>query len=357
MSTQDTRPQPPGSPRALAVLLVGATLALAWVLLPFAGAMLWGAILALLFAPWYRWMLPHLGRHRTPAAVLTLALVLLIVILPLLAVLASLASELSQLYGRVQTGEVNPARYFREAFVALPDWLRDVLARFGLINFNVLLKRLDAALAQGGQPIAAQAFSIGLDTFDFVVGLFIALYLAFFFIRDGDELARQLRGGVPLAPAHTQELLDRFSTVVRATVKGNLLVAAIQGALGGLAFWALDVGAALLWGALMACLSLLPAVGAALVWAPVAIYFLLTGAVWQGLGLAVYGVLVIGLVDNLLRPMLVGRDTQLPDWLVMLSTLGGLAVFGLNGFVLGPAVAAMFVAVWHIHLAPPAASA
>jgi predicted PurR-regulated permease PerM len=125
----------------------------------------------------------------------------------------------------------------------------------------------------------------------------------------------------------------------------------IQGALGGLAFWFLGVHGALLWAVVMAFLSLLPAIGAALVWLPVAIWFFATGSIWQGVALAAWGVLVIGLVDNLLRPMLVGKATLMPDYVVMISTLGGLAVFGINGFVLGPVIAAMFFAVWHLHLA------
>jgi predicted PurR-regulated permease PerM len=117
-----------------------------------------------------------------------------------------------------------------------------------------------------------------------------------------------------------------------------------------LAFWYLEVGAAVLWAVLMACLSLLPAVGAALVWVPVAIYFLMIGAIWKSVALVAYGVLVIGLIDNLLRPILVGKDTRMPDYVVMISTLGGMAVFGINGFVLGPVIAAMFIAVWHIRV-------
>jgi predicted PurR-regulated permease PerM len=128
------------------------------------------------------------------------------------------------------------------------------------------------------------------------------------------------------------------------------LVAAIQGALGGLGFWYLGVSGALLWAVLMAFLSLLPAIGAGLVWVPVAVYFLLAGVLWKSLALTAYGLLVIGLVDNLLRPILVGKDTRMPDYIVMITTLGGMAVFGINGFVLGPVIAAMFIAVWHIHV-------
>jgi predicted PurR-regulated permease PerM len=118
--------------------------------------------------------------------------------------------------------------------------------------------------------------------------------------------------------------------------------------LGGLAFWFLGVQGALLWGVLMAFLSLLPAVGAAIVWAPVSIYFLLSGAIWQGVSLIVFGVCVIGLVDNILRPMLVGKDTKMPDFIVLISTVGGMALLGLNGFVIGPVIAALFMALWSL---------
>jgi predicted PurR-regulated permease PerM len=127
----------------------------------------------------------------------------------------------------------------------------------------------------------------------------------------------------------------------------------VQGALGGIAFWFLGIQGALLWAVLMAFLSLLPAIGAAVVWLPVAIYFLVTGAIWQGVALIVFGVIVIGLVDNVLRPILVGKDTQMPDYVVLISTLGGMALFGLNGFVIGPAVAALFIACWDLFSATP----
>ena len=147
-------------------------------------------------------------------------------------------------------------------------------------------------------------------------------------------------------PQQLRTLASRFTEVIRATVKGTLVVAVVQGALGGLIFGLLGIHAPALWAALMVVLSLLPAVGTALVWLPVAVYLLATGATWQGIVLIVFGVLVIGLVDNVLRPILVGKDTKIPDYLVLISTLGGIAVFGINGFVIGPVIAAMFIAVW-----------
>ena len=349
MSADPDPPPRADEHRALLWLLGAVSLAFGWILLPFYGTVLWGAIIALLFAPLYRGLLLRLGRRRTPAALLTLAIVVLLVILPAAAIAAAMGREAAQLVQRLQSGELNPSLYFHGVFDGLPDGVTALLDRVGLVDFPTLERRLLAGLAQASQFIATRALSIGQNTFEFVASLFITLYLAFFFIRDGEPLARVVRRAIPLAPAHKEELLAKFATVIRATVKGNLLVAAIQGALGGLAFWVLGVHAALLWGVLLAFLSLLPAVGAGLVWGPVAIYFLLTGALWQAVALTAYGVLVIGLVDNLLRPVLVGQDTRMPDYLVMISTLGGMATFGLNGFVLGPAIAAMFIAVWHIH--------
>ncbi|MBK9607661.1 MAG: AI-2E family transporter [Betaproteobacteria bacterium] len=342
-------PTAPVESRALLFLLVVVTVAFGWILAPFFGTIMWAAIIAMLFAPVYRRLLPRLRQRRTAAALVTLLVVLLIVILPFALITAALAREAATLYQQIQSGELNPAVYFSGVFDALPDWITALLDRFGLIDFATLQNRLAAGLAQGSQFIAAQALSIGQNSFEFIASLFIAMYLAFYLIRDGESVARTVRRAIPLAPEHKQELLVKFATVIRATVKGNLLVAAIQGALGGIAFWFLGVTGALLWGVLMAFLSLLPAVGAALVWVPVALYFLVTGALVKGIALIAWGVLVIGLIDNLLRPILVGKDTRMPDYVVMIATLGGMAVFGINGFVIGPTIAAMFIAVWHIH--------
>lgn len=174
------------------------------------------------------------------------------------------------------------------------------------------------------------------------------LYLLFFLLRDGRELSERIGNAVPLRAEQERALVDRFTVAVRAIVKGSIVVALVQGVLGGLIFWLLDMRAPVLWGAVMAVLSLLPFVGAGLVWAPVAIYLLATGSVLQGLVLLAYGVLVIGLVDNLLRPILIGQDTKIPDYIVLVSTLGGIAIFGANGIVIGPVIAAMFLAVWSV---------
>ncbi len=336
------------------LLLLACALALGWILQPFWGAILWAVIIALIFMPMFRRLLPRVGGRRNVAAGLVLGAVLLIGVLPLTLVAASLAREAAVVYQQIDSGAWQPELAVRRLFNTLPDWVASLLQRFGVADFDSLQRRMTAAVAQAAQLITTRALGIGLDTFDFLTSLAITLYLAFFLVRDGEALVRTIAAGLPLAAAHQRALGSKFATVVRATVKGSMLVAVAQGALGGLAFWVLGVQGALLWAVLMCFLSLVPAVGAALVWAPVATWFALHGQWAEAAGLTAWGVLVIGLVDNLLRPILVGKDTRLPDYVVMIATLGGMSVFGLNGFVVGPAIAAMFIAAWHIvvHTAP-----
>jgi len=329
-------------------LLVAVSIAFVWVLLPFYGAVFWGAIFALMFRPLFKRLLGLMPQRRTSAALLTLIIILVLVILPLALVTGSLVREASGVYERVQSGDLSVSRYFQQVYDALPEWVTRMLNRFGLDNFSLVQERLSQSLTRGSEFFAAQALAIGQNTFDFVVSFFIMLYLLFFLLRDGNTLSRNIQDALPLSPDVKRNLSGKFTTVIRATVRGNIVVAALQGALGGVILWLLGVHAPVLWGTLMAFLSLLPAVGAALVWMPVAIYFLATGAVVKGVVLIAFGVLVIGLVDNILRPILVGKDTKIPDYLVLVSTLGGMALFGLNGFVIGPVVAAMFIAVWDI---------
>ncbi|MCY7319106.1 MAG: AI-2E family transporter [Ramlibacter sp.] len=346
------RPPPLNSPelqnKVFLVLLVLVSIAFGLILWPFNGAIWWAIFLAIVFMPLHARLLRRFGNRHSLAALATVGVTLVVAILPLVLLTISVTQEASAVYARIKSGELNLAQFIQQILSGLPAWLQQWLDRFGLLDMAAAQRRMVAGLSQSGQAITSQALSIGQTTFDFVISFFLLLYLLFFLLRDGPVLSQQLARAIPLQAHHKNELFAKFVTVVRATVKGNILVALIQGALGGLALWFLEVPGAILWGAVMAFLSLLPAIGAALVWLPVALWFLMTGAIWQGAALAAWGVLVIGLVDNLLRPLLVGKDTKLPDYLVLMSTLGGMAIFGLNGFVIGPLIAAMFVAAWQI---------
>lgn len=334
--------------KAFLLVLAAVSLAFAAILAPFSGAILWSVVFAIVFTPLYRTLRLRGRQGRNIAALETIVLVVVLVIVPLILIGSELLAQATSIYRMVQSGQLNVGQHFQDVYDALPRWAIRVLEKFELTNLTTIRERVSELAQRSTQFLAAQAFSLGHNTVSFALSLLIMLYLLFVLLRDGAELSLLIQRAVPLRAEQQQALIEKFTVVIRATVKGNLAVAVLQGLLGGLAFWFLGIKGSLLWGSLMAILSLLPMVGAILVWGPVAVYYLSTGNVWHGIALAAYGTLVIGMTDYILRPMLVQRETQLPDYLVLLATLGGLAVFGINGFIIGPIVAAMFVAVWHI---------
>lgn len=335
--------------KSFILLLALVSLAFVAILLPFYGAVFWGTILAIIFQPVQRRVEARLNHRRGWAAAITLILILFIVILPMSLLTGALVQEGSNIYQRISSGTLDFGGYLEQVVNALPSFARDFLERFGLTDLAGVQERVSEYAMSGSQYLATKAFSIGQNTFQFLISFAIMLYLLFFLLRDGREVAAAVRRAIPLGEIYKQHLLAKFTTVIKATVKGNIAVAAIQGALGGFIFWVLGLQGALLWGVLMAVLSLLPAVGASLIWGPVAIYFAATGALWEAAILTAFGAVVIGLADNVLRPILVGKDTKLPDYVILISTLGGLALFGLNGFVIGPLVAALFIAAWSLY--------
>lgn len=342
----DLRPR--AEQASFVVVIVLVTIAFIWLLLPFYGAVLWAVILAILFNPLQHWLTVKLGGRRGWAAALSVLACICIVLIPGVIVLSSLAAQATSLYDRISSSQTNPAIMMQHVHDALPGFVTDLLERFNLGTLDEIQQRLTSFLGRASQIIASRLVSIGQGTAELVVGLGVMLYVLFFLFRDGRSLAAKIRNASPLSLHHTNHILNKFSSVVKATVKGNVIIALIQGAIGGIAFYFLGIPAALLWGVLMAVLSLLPAVGAAIVWGPVAAYLILSGAYLEGAILIAVGVLVIGLVDNLLRPPLVGARTRMPDYVVLVSTLGGITLLGINGFVVGPLIAALFIAVWSL---------
>ncbi|WP_120968164.1 AI-2E family transporter [Comamonas sp. lk] len=334
--------------RAFMLLLLAVTVGFGLVLWEYSVAIFWGIVLAIVFAPLHKRIAARIPQSPTLAALATLLLSLVVVILPLVLISISLVKETTAIYERIANGNISAGAYVEQVFNALPSWLTPWLEKLHLGSLTEMQEKLSNLALQASKLAASRAVGVGQNTLGFVIGFGVMLYLMFFLLRDGKTLVQRLWNATPLDTTHKHELAVKFITVIRATVKGNLVVAASQGALGGLIFWILGIQGAVLWAVVMAFLSLLPAVGAGLVWGPVAIYFLATGEVSKGLILATYGVVVIGLVDNVMRPLLVGKDTKMPDYVVLISTLGGMAVFGLTGFVLGPAIAALFMATWDI---------
>ncbi|MCG2580546.1 MAG: AI-2E family transporter [Marinobacter sp.] len=334
--------------RTFLAMLVGVSLAFILLMKPFFGPIFWSVAIALIFYPVREALSRRLGDRPNVVALLTLTICMVIVVIPVIILVTSLIAEGLGLYQKIQSGEIQPGEYLDKINQSFPA-IEAFLAQFD-IDFKELRDRAVNAFLGGSQFLARQALGFGQNTFQFFLGLALMVYLAFFLIRDGNKLVELMIRALPLGDERERLLFAKFAEVTRATVKGNLLIAIIQGALGGLIFWILGITGALLWGVVMAIVSLIPAIGASLVWVPVAIYLAAVGDVIPAIVLTAFGAIVIGLADNVLRPILVGRDTKLPDYIVLLSTLGGIVMFGINGFVMGPLVAALFMAFWGIFI-------
>jgi predicted PurR-regulated permease PerM len=329
-------------------MLVLVSLAFFWVLKPFFGPIFWAVAIAIIFAPVQDWLRKKIPGRPNISALLTLLICLVIVIIPVIFTISSVVGQVADFYRMVESNEFDIGKYLQKVQDAFPD-LQRFLARFG-VDFDSLRQDAASAVVAAGKLVAQHSLNIGQNAFGFALGVGVMLYVAFFFLRDGDQIVALLYRALPLGDEREHLLFVKFAEVTRATVKGNVVVSVVQGTIGGVAFAALGIGGALLWGVVMAIFSLLPAVGASLIWLPVAIYLFATGAYIKGIVLVLVGAIGIGLIDNILRPILVGRDTKLPDYLVLLSTLGGLVLFGINGFVVGPLIAALFIAFWGIFI-------
>lgn len=329
-------------------LLAMVTWAFFDVLSPYFSAILWAAILTVIFYPVKNRLRSALGERNGVASLLTLGIICLIVFIPLMLILSSLAVELNVVYTKLQHNDAQFPEVVASLFAHMPEWARSFLADHSLDNAAKIQQKLSDVVLKGGQYLAGSAFLIGKGTFGFAISFGIMLYLLFFLLKDGPFLVRQILDSLPLSNFVKHHLFAKFAAVSRATVKGTVVVAIVQGTLGGIAFYIVGIDGSILWGALMAFLSLIPAVGSAIVWVPAAIYLFSTQQLWQGFFIVGFFVVVVGLVDNILRPILVGKDTKMPDYLILITTVGGMEIYGINGFVIGPLVAALFIACWNI---------
>lgn len=330
------------------VLIILTTVAFLWLIQDFAQPIFWAAVLAIIFYPVQtRWERAVRDR-RSLASVLTLLTILFAVILPLTLIGAAVTQEAVQLYERIASGEIDLQERVQQVENLVPV-VTDLLNQFG-VDFEKLREGLSNAAVTVSQFLASQALAIGQNTLRIGALFFVMLYILFFFLRDGHRFLDLIIRALPLGDDRERRLLDKFAEVSRATIKGTIVVGVVQGTLGGLLFWILGIASPVFWGVIMTVLSLLPAIGSALVWGPAAIILIATGSIVKGIILIAAGTLIIGLVDNILRPILVGRDTKMPDFLILIATLGGLTLFGISGFVIGPIIAALFLAVWEMFI-------
>ena len=317
---------------------------------PFIISVLMAAIFAGMTRPFFLWLVKKTRGREVTSAVLTVLAILLLIIAPAMFFVGMLANEALNVSESVGPWIQEQAQSPGAIELPLGTWARNLPVLGDLIPARVviLLKLGEIAGLIGGFLVSGLAAATR-GTFNFILQLCIMLYANYFFLRSGKETLAKIMYIVPLDSDQEDRLVSRFVSVTRATLKGTLIIGIIQGSMAGLAFAVVEIEGALFWGTIMAVLSIIPAVGAAIVWIPAVIYLLSTSQVFAGLGLLLWCGIVVGSSDNILRPILVGKDTKMPDLLVLLSTLGGIGVYGALGVIIGPIIAALFLTVWELY--------
>lgn len=327
----------------LLALALGISILFFFVIRRFLLAVLLAAVFAGLAYPLYHWFLARMGRHL--AAAITLVILLVGVGLPVAAFLTLVATEAVQISQGVEA-------WFQEE--GRMTQIENLLGRVPFVDRflpegELIVEHIRAAAGSTGTFLMGTLAAATRGTLNFFLQLLVLFYALFYFLVDGPGILGSILRFIPLETEQKEELLERFLSVTRATLRGSLLIGLIQGSVAGLAFWVAGVPGPAFWGTVMVVLSIIPAVGAVIVWVPAVIYLVMAGQVAAGIGLLVWCGVAVGSIDNLLRPRLIGRDARMSDLLILLSTLGGIVLFGAVGFIVGPIVAALFVTIWHIY--------
>jgi predicted PurR-regulated permease PerM len=327
------------------VILGLVTILFLYLLQPFFFPIFWAAVIAGIFGPLYGRINRRLNRPNLSTAILFL-LIALIILLPAGVVGTLVFNESVQLYGTLSPD----AKYMDRNFQHLLNTItNNSIAHLFHINKAMLIAKT-TEVAQGiTNYIFVHLTQLTQNTLGLLVQFAIMLYTLFFFVRDGDRFLRMAMKVIPLGMGREKFLFERFIVTARSTLKVTLIIGGIQGALGGIVFFATDVEGALIWGLLMILMAIVPVVGCSIIWAPAGILMLLTGHVWEGVLILAVGTFVISTVDNLLRPILIGKDVEMHPLLIFLSTLGGIILFGFSGFVIGPVITSLLIALWEMY--------
>jgi len=330
------------------IILAVVSLLMAVIAYPFAQPLLWAGLAAIMFQPLYRSVLRRLRGRRNPAAGLSLLIIFILVLIPAAWIASMVIEQAIVLVTTLQQNPIDLAALFDTVYTSLPKVAREAVDRSGWADIDMAQTRLQELLTESAGMIASQAVSIGSGALSFFLSFSVGLYVMFFLLRDGERIGRTVLCAVPVERSIADRLAERFLGIVRATIKGTGVVALVQGALGWITLMIAGVPSALLFGVVMAIFALVPVIGAGAVWLPAGVWLLVTGSTWQGLFVLLTGFFIISSADNVLRPILVGRDTGIPDWIILITTLGGISLVGFSGIVLGPLVAGLFLASWSI---------
>jgi predicted PurR-regulated permease PerM len=309
----------------------------------FAITVLMAGVFAGLTQPLYRAVLKRLKKAAVASAV-TLLLLCIVAILPFIAVSIAAYQEAASFIAGFNPEDARD--FVVKTFHGLQERYPALFAR---VNAQDLASMAMKGAQTAVQYLLGQGANASLTVANSVLNLFLMLFMMFYFYMDGERILTRLIRWSPLRDEHEQLMLGQFLTVAKATLKGILIIGIIQGTIGAILFFAVGLNAPILLGTLMVFASVIPAAGGGLVWAPAALYLMLQGFMLKGIIVIAVGVLVIGSVDNLLRPSLVGKDTKMHDLMVLVSTLGGLGLFGLPGFIIGPVIASLVLTMWTLY--------
>ncbi|MBN1832792.1 MAG: AI-2E family transporter [Deltaproteobacteria bacterium] len=303
-------------------------------------------IFSALSFPMYRRFENWFSGRRVPASAVTIVVLVCVILVPLAGLLGIVANQAVKV-----------------ATVAKP-WIEHQISEPGTLSHSLqslpfydtiepyqkqILSKAGELAGSTGKFIMEKLTSATMGTFNIIIDILIMLYCMFFFLTEGDGILKKILYYLPLEDHDERRILDKFTSITRATIKGTLVIGVLQGGLAGLAFAVLGIHSAVFWGTVMAVLSVIPSVGSALVWFPAVIYLAATGHIVMGIGLFVFCAFVVGSLDNLLRPKLVGKDTQMHELMILFGTLGGIFMFGIVGIIIGPIVAGLFVTIWEIY--------
>ena len=312
---------------------------------PFLSAILTAAILAATFYKSYSFLLKKIGK-KSVSSILTCLLVLIMIVIPSIIVFGLVANEVNNVYQKVTVSD----NFYQDHIVKILNGVKNssLVQSFNLEQF-FQQEQINKAV----QKIGSGTLTIIQKTYQNIIGsvlwVFVMFFSLYYFLVDGHKVVEKIMYLSPLKNKYEAELSQKFSSMVRATLKGTIIVGTIQGILGGIMFAIAGVPSFMVWGVVMIILSIIPAIGSGLVWAPVGVIMLFTGNIWQGVFILLFGTIVISFIDNILRPKLVGNDVEMHPLLVFFATLGGLIGFGIIGFIIGPVIMALFLALWEIY--------
>jgi predicted PurR-regulated permease PerM len=329
------------------LMVLSITIVFAVTIKGFLAALFLAAVFTGLIYPSYRWLLHYFGDRETLASIITLLLVFGAIVVPLIAFFGIVVSQAVEVTNIVAPWLERQIEGSSGDFGTLPEWV-PFAGQLEPYRADIA-EKLASLVSKAGGFVLGSLSKVTQMTALFLLNLFVMLYAMFFFLISGPAIVRTILGYLPLSAADKQNILHVGLSVSKATIKGTLVIGIVQGALGGLGLAVAGIPSAAFWGTIMVVLSIIPGIGTALVWVPAAIFLMVSGETTAAVGLTIWSAAVVGTVDNVLRPRLVGKDTSMPDLLILVSTLGGLGLFGALGLVVGPVIAALFLTAWTIY--------